>query len=142
MRSRASGRYGQYDSSYASKGIAVCERWQDSFENFLSDMGECPEGLSLDRYPDNDGNYEPSNCRWATQGQQNRNKRGVRIVTFRGEKMCLADACKLAGRHPATIQNRLNIGLTIDEALSKVPRVRRKPSTPYGPDCGSEWMMY
>jgi len=59
----------------AYKGIVkVCKRWHN-FENFLADMGEKPPGLTLDRYPDPDGDYEPSNCRWATWLQQRHNWR-------------------------------------------------------------------
>ncbi len=77
-RCRYLGRDGE--RKHAGRGIAVCERWRLSFDAFLADMGERPIGTTLDRI-DNDGNYEPSNCRWATPREQARNTR-KNVLTF------------------------------------------------------------
>jgi hypothetical protein len=63
---------------YGGRGITVCDRWIESFAAFLADMGERPEGMTIDRYPNKNGNYEPGNTRWATPKQQRANRRNVR----------------------------------------------------------------
>lgn len=81
---------------YGGRGIRVCERWL-MFENFLADMGEKPAGLTLDRFPNNNGDYEPTNCRWATAEQQQNNKRNTRLVTIDGETKSLAQWARVVG---------------------------------------------
>lgn len=73
MNSRCNNPNREKYKDYGARGIKVCERWH-KFENFLADMGEAPRGLSIDRFPDPDGNYEPGNCRWATPKQQAANR--------------------------------------------------------------------
>lgn len=104
---------------YGGRGITVCERWR-SYPNFLADMGERP-GLeySLDRYPDNDGNYEPGNARWATRAEQARNTRANVLLTHNGRTMCVADWSKETGVSQAAIRKRMDLGLPSDQVLAK-----------------------
>lgn len=74
MRERCNNTNHLHYRHYGGRGITVCARWMESFQNFLADMGERPDNMTLDR-KDNDGNYEPSNCKWSTKREQENNKR-------------------------------------------------------------------
>ena len=103
---------------YGGRGITVCERWR-SFENFLEDMGERPEGQFIERIDNNLG-YEPGNCRWATNKEQARNRRSTHLITFRGETLCLKDWAERLSINRGTLTSRLKLrGWTVDKALTK-----------------------
>lgn len=123
MRSRCENERMPAFDRYGGRGIVVCERWLD-FANFLADMGPRPtKGHSLDRI-DVDGNYEPGNCRWATEHEQQRNRRDTRLVTFAGVTASLAEHCERLGLKYKTVHRRLVCGADIDTAL-QAGRVRR-----------------
>jgi hypothetical protein len=104
---------------YGGRCFKVCERWMDSFENFYADMGPKPRGRSLDRYPNNDGDYEPGNVRWATQSQQCRNKANNRLLTHSGVTLCVADWADRLGVKFSVLNDRINrYGWSIERALS------------------------
>jgi len=115
---------------YGGRGIKVCERWRTSFEDFLADMGPRPTPRhTLDRFPDNDGDYEPGNVRWATPAEQNRNKRSNRLLTHDGVTRCLTDWATTTGLSAGTITMRLQLGWTVADALSEPAHPKRKANT-------------
>lgn len=101
---------------YGGRGIKVCERWQ-VFENFLADMGERPPSTSIER-ADNNGDYEPANCRWATHREQNRNTSGNHRVTFNGRTMCITEWADETGIRAKVIGARINGGWSVGRALT------------------------
>lgn len=94
---------------YGERGIFVCDRWRDSFANFLEDMGNRPDGMTLDRI-DNDGGYYPSNCRWTTRRRQARNRRNNVLVEVNGTSVCVSEAAELTGVTEKSIRMRLRKG--------------------------------
>jgi hypothetical protein len=93
---------------YGGRGICVCARWRESFENFLDDMGERPDGKSIDRWPNNDGNYEPGNCRWATAKEQRENMADVHVH--------IIEADLGVTRH--AVRQRIRRGWPVEQAVS------------------------
>jgi hypothetical protein len=103
---------------YGGRGITVCERWRKSLKAFLADMGPRPSTKhSLDRI-NNDGNYEPGNCRWATQREQMANTRVTRLLNHNGETLCVKEWARRIGLTHSAVQFRLARGLSVAEALS------------------------
>jgi len=114
---------------YGARGISVFPEWIASFGAFISHIGPRPSPKhSIDRI-DNDRGYEPGNVRWATRKQQQRNIRTNRIVTFRGERMTLAQASERAGIPYVTMFSRLMRGWTVQEALGRAYRPNRPRSS-------------
>lgn len=107
-------KLGQF-KDYGGRGITICERWM-RFGNFFADMGERPKGKTLDRI-DNNGNYEPGNCRWATKKEQQRNMRSNRLVTINGATMCAIEWAEISGTSPITIITRLGRGWDSERAV-------------------------
>lgn len=104
---------------YGGRGITVCDRWASDFSAFLSDMGARPSpDLTIERV-NNDGNYEPGNCRWATAQEQENNKSTNRIVMYRGQSMTAAQAWRAAGQviSRSTMKSRLCLGWPIEKAV-------------------------
>jgi hypothetical protein len=119
---------------YGGRGITVCDRWRNSFEAFLADMGECPPGLTIDRYPDNDGPYSPENCRWATRKEQANNRRqpvDTKLITCWGETRPLISWARderliANGLTFRLISGRLFLGWPAERAFTEVPPTRRR----------------
>lgn len=118
MRSRCHNPKSPDYKDYGKRGIKVCDRW-NSYENFLADMGERPPGKSIERR-DNDGDYDPSNCFWATPVEQANNKRNTGYIDFRGQKWSIGNLAREHGISEPVLFGRIfRYGWSVEDAVSK-----------------------
>lgn len=115
--------------NYGGRGIRICSRWSDSFIDFLSDMGPKPTSKhSLDRFPNKNGDYEPGNCRWATQIQQTNNIRKNRILVLNGESHTMSEWSRKIGLGVASLWHRITkLGWDDERVLTEKVRGRIYP---------------
>lgn len=119
MRSRCHNPKSPTFERYGARGIVVCDRWREDFLAFLEDMGRRPSpDHSLDRV-DNDGNYEPSNCKWSTRSEQARNRRSSRFLELDGVKKTCADWADEYRIAAGTLHNRLKLGWSVRDAITR-----------------------
>lgn len=116
MKTRCGNPNSEGYQNYGGRGISVCERWVDSFPNFLSDMGKTKPGESIERI-DVNGNYEPTNCKWASRVEQARNTRRNRVLTLNGVSKCLKEWATDLGIDQASLRERLE-KWTLEAALT------------------------
>lgn len=109
MKTRCTNPNTAYYENYGGRGITFCEKWK-RFEGFLEDMGVRPEGTSLDRFPDVNGNYCKENCRWGTSKEQARNKRTTIYLEINGVKRCVAEWAEITGLSKGRIRSRMLYG--------------------------------
>lgn len=116
MKKRCTSNKHKYFYNYGGRGIKICERWS-KFENFLNDMGERPsKDHSIDRI-DNDGNYEPNNCRWSTRKEQARNRRNNINISYKGRTKILLDWCTELNMNYRLVKDRIKNGWSIKDAF-------------------------
>jgi len=115
--------------NYGARGITVAPEWHD-FSRFLADMGERPEGLTIERI-DNSRGYMPGNCRWATYSEQGRNTRVNRIIEFNGEALTIVEWAECTGVSRSLIAARIDrLGWSIERALTTPARIQKGGDRP------------
>lgn len=113
--------------NYGARSIQVCKSWRESFASFLKDMGKRPSlEFSIDRI-DNNGNYEPGNCRWATRSEQRKNRRGVRLYSYDSNFLTINEIAQRTGIKAGTLAWRLRCGWPFQDAIALPLCARVKP---------------
>lgn len=119
MKGRCHNPDHKFFKYYGGRGISVCDRWRNDFSAFIADMGNRPTPKhTIDRFPDNNGNYEPENVRWATRRQQVDNRRTTRTVMLQGERISIAEACRRLGLNYKTVSGRIDHGWKPEAAIT------------------------
>lgn len=126
---RCYNKKGKNYKDWGGRGIFMCDEWRNDYRNFLRDMGEKPQGLSLGRI-DNDGPYSKENCEWQTQKQQHRNRRGNKLVTINGQTKVLVEWLEIYNISRATYGGRIYGGWSILDAICR-PVARKKKHPGY-----------
>ena len=111
--------------NYGARGIFVCDRWRNSFPDFFNDMGERPNGCTIDRI-DNNGPYSPENCRWATWRQQRTNTRINHILEYDGKAQTIIEWADEIGISPNTIHSRLHRGWSVHDTITRPVDIRSR----------------
>lgn len=138
MRSRCTSDSNPSYKNYGARGVKVCDRWLNDYDAFLSDMGEAPEGMTLDRI-DVDGDYTPENCRWADWNQQASNKRNNVVLSLNGVEMTQAEWARKLEINVDTLWRRINVyKMPLEKALvagSLVPEWNHGTKYGYSKGC-------
>ena len=126
MRNRCNDPKNKKYKDYGARGIKVCEEWNQSFEAFFRDMGLKPSPEHTLERADNDGNYLKPNCFWATRQVQANNRRSNRWITYKGERVTLAEAIRRSGLPVSTVDRRIRRGLPEDRWFEPICEARKK----------------
>ncbi len=119
MRNRCSNPKNHAWHYYGGRGISVCAEWENDYDQFFADMGECPDGMSLDRI-DNEKGYSKQNCRWASNKEQANNRRITVFLEINGNQVTLSDAAAMTGLKKNTLWSRIKVRkMPLDKALKQ-----------------------
>lgn len=111
---------------YGKRGIKICKEWRNSFQKFLEDMGPRPTSKhTIDRI-NNNGDYKPNNCRWATRKEQARNRRNNRLITYKGETKCMTEWAEVAKLPTTAFESRLDLGWTMQKIMETPLKINKK----------------
>ena len=130
MRERCYYPKHPYFKNYGGRGISVCDEWTEfiPFQRWAIANGY-EDGMTIDRI-DNNGNYTPSNCRWATMREQQNNKRSNRVVEYMGRKYTVTQLATIIGMNKTTLKERLNAGWSVEDAVNRPVRLRTRGYRP------------